>query len=148
VIDAGTGKLADVELRVTAVAAAAALLSVALQIVEPPEVRVSGLHTTELTLRGAATCGIVMAPAAAVTVSAAPAAVTPIAAGMPILAVVAVAVSVAVTTATTPLEMTLVLMPETIQVYAAAPPEQATDFPAATEAAPAVTLTLAILPAG
>lgn len=35
-----------------------------------------------------------------------------------------------------------------MQVYAAAPPEHETDFPAAVEAAPAVTFTVAILALG
>jgi hypothetical protein len=59
-------------------------------------------------------------------------------------AVDAVLVSVAVTTASTPLEMVLELTPDATQVYPVAPPEHDIDLPAAVAAAPAVTLRLAI----
>jgi hypothetical protein len=66
----------------------------------------------------------------------------------PIEAVVALDVSVAVTTATTPLAIVLEFIPSAMHVYPDAPPEQVIDLPAAVEAAPGATLRLLMLALG
>jgi hypothetical protein len=90
----------------------------------------------------------VIVPPVAETADKAPAAEAPMAFVTPIVADVALLVNVAVTTATTPLEMVVELRPEAMHVYAVAPPAHEMDLPDAVATAPAATLKLAILTVG
>lgn len=160
-MEAGTVRMVELtlELSVTLEPSAPAVpLRVTVQVEEAPEAIDPGEQLTELTATVPGVVGgvvvvpvpvpvlvgMVIVPPVAETVTGSPATDVPSAFGMLMDEVAALLVKVAVTTATTPLEIVLELMPDATQVYPAAPPEHAIDFPAAVAAAPAVTLRLAI----
>ena len=145
--DAGTAKLVELDPSATVTPPVpAGPLKLTVQVDVPAELTEAGLHDRELTVTE--TAGIVIVPLMGETATEAPASEAPRALATAIGAVVAPLVNVTVTTATTPLEIILELMPEAMQIYAAAPPVHETDLPAAVEAAPAATLTFATLAAG
>ena len=112
VTDAGTVKLLELELSITvAPPVPAGLLKVTVQADDPAELNDVGLQYRELTVTGAAAWGIVIVPPVVETATDAPAREAPMALDTPISVVVALLVSVNVTTATTPLEMVLELRP-------------------------------------
>ncbi|HUI77444.1 MAG TPA: hypothetical protein VLY24_05995 [Bryobacteraceae bacterium] len=146
VTDAGTVKLVEFELRVTvAPPVPAGLLKLTVQVEDPAELNDAG-QDRELTVVAAPETVIV--PPVLETATDEPAREAPMALVRLIAAVVAPLVKVAVTTATTPLEIILALMPAATHIYAAAPPVHEMDLPAAVAAAPAITLMLATLAAG
>lgn len=148
VTEAGTVKLVVLDPSVTVTPPdPAGPLRFTVQPDVPEEPRDPEVHETELTVTAAAGVSVMLPPLELI-VSTAPAGEAPIALVTPIEAFVAPLVRVAVTTATTPFEMILVLLPETSQMYAADPPAQETDLPAEVEAAPAATLIVATLEAG